>query len=305
MDPERLVAIGNFDGVHIGHRHLVTSVVAEASERGLVPTVLTFEPHPAVVVGREPPPLLTPRERKVQLLEAISPALSVSVLAFDHALSQMSPRQFADEILRRRYNARVVIVGENFRFGRQRAGDLATLRGLGEELGFAASACLLLQDAGGVVSSTRVRSRLSAGDVQGAAALLGRPHRLVGQVVKGRQLGRRLGFPTANLAGICEMLPGNGVYACRAVLPARGPEPESFDAVVNVGIRPTVDGREVSVEAHLLTSPGDLYGQELALDFVGAIRPEIRFDDLEALRQQIGRDVEVARVLLAGPALGG
>jgi len=297
--PESLVAIGNFDGVHRGHQYLLTAVVQEAAQLGLAPKVMTFDPHPSAVLGRSVEPALTRIELKVAYLRAVSPALQVVVRRFDVALAEMSPRQFVSEILLDEHNARRVIVGDNFRFGKGRAGDLDALVRLGGELGFSAAALPLLTDELGAISSSRIRALVADGDVERASELLGRPHLICGDVVAGHRLGRTLGFPTANLGGVVELLPANGVYACRVSIPQLGDE--RLDGVCNIGTRPTVGGGALNVEVHLLDVERQLYGQALQISLVGRLRAEQRFDGLDALREQIGRDVSHARELLAKP----
>lgn len=291
------MVIGNFDGVHRGHQALITAAIDTAHSSGLTPLILTFDPHPATVLGRGVRPPLTPIERKTELLLQLSEALEVVVEPFTRELSLRSPEEFAAEVLSRRLQARVVIVGEDFRFGHQRTGGLAELRALGQQLGFEARAEELVGDAEGVFSSTRAREALEGGDLAGVERCLGRAHALSGRVVHGAARGRTLGFPTANLDGVLEALPPFGVYACRAEhldAPARGRTP----AVLNIGLRPTL-AAGFSVEAHLLDFSGDLYDQRLRLHLTARLRDELRFSGLPALQAQIQQDVEQARRLLS------
>jgi riboflavin kinase / FMN adenylyltransferase len=290
---ERLIAIGNFDGVHIGHAHLLSRVLETARRRQIAPSVLTFEPHPAHVLGREAPRTLTRLSRKLELLAEVSSELEVIVEPFDLALAQSSPQKFA-ELLAREHSARLVVVGENFRFGRDRAGNLDTLKRLGSELGFDVEATELLTVDAEPVSSSRIRKAIADGALPLATRLLGRPHRLSGVVRSGDGRGRTIGFPTANLAEVTEMLPPLGVYAVRALLQSDSPA-EAHDAVLNVGVRPTFGAGAVSVEAHLLDYQGDLVGSTLALELVARLREEQRFSGVEALKQQIAIDVAAAR----------
>jgi riboflavin kinase/FMN adenylyltransferase len=295
----RLIAIGNFDGVHIGHVSLLGNVIERAAERGIIPTVLTFDPHPAAVLGRGAPRMLTRLERKLELLRAIGPELDAIVVPFDRALSASSPREFAAR-LRTRHDAEVVLVGENFRFGKDRAGNLSTLERLGAEFGFDVNSAPLLHAESDVVSSSRIRAAIEQGRLDVAASLLGRPHRLTGSVVRGRGRGRGLGFPTANLAAIEELLPATGVYSVHAWLSG-----ERHPAVSNVGIRPTFRDGELTVEVHLLDQERDLGGLTLSIDLVSRIRDERRFENPDDLRAQIQRDVDAARERLGSrPASG-
>lgn len=301
-----LVAIGNFDGVHCGHRAVLTAAVEQARALGVAPVVLTFDPHPSEVLGRGPQDVLTPLPRKIELLARIDSELRVVVETFTLELARKSPREFCEELLQRALGARVVIVGDNFRFGQGRAGDVETLRELGSELGFAAMTHALEGDEHGAFSSSRIRQAVRDGDLARARRLLGRPHALTGRVVEGQRRGRTLGFPTANLEGIGEMLPPYGVYA--AVVDAvTEPSRALARAVVNVGVRPTVEAG-LAIEAHLLDFEGDLYGSRLRLHLTDRLRGEQRFDGTDALAAQIRRDVEQARAataeLVPDPSLG-
>jgi riboflavin kinase / FMN adenylyltransferase len=306
----RLVAIGNFDGVHRGHQSLVRSVVQEAKALGVQPTLLTFDPHPSQVLGRGKMPTLTNTAYKVALLSELEPTIEVRVEQFTRELAALSPEAFALQWLSQKLDARCVIVGENFRFGAGRAGTLAGLRELGATLGFDAHALPLVMDAEEVISSSRIRSLLSAGDMQAAARLLGRPHTTFGTVVSGDALGRTLGFPTANLAAIEEVVPPFGIYACRVWIErdaggSRFEVPEArskawLAAVASIGVRPTIEQTQVAlrVEVHLLDYTGDLYGSTLAVQWLAKLRDEEKFGSLEALTAQIARDVEHARSVL-------
>lgn len=288
------VAVGNFDGVHLGHQALLREVVAQARTRGDWPVGLTFDPHPARVLRPERAPVaLLTFEQKARLL-AHAGLRGLAVLPFDAALAALTPDEFAARVLRDALGARLVAVGENFRFGTGRAGGVADLRRLGEELGFELLALGPVAWGGDAVSSTRVREALLLGQVEQAGALLGRPYAVEGPVVAGDRRGRTLGFPTANVNPWNELLPLAGVYAARC----SGPDGQSREAVVNVGRRPTFDGREVRLEAHLLDFEGDLYGLPLQVDFVARLRDEMRFPSAQALVERIRADAEAARRVL-------
>jgi riboflavin kinase / FMN adenylyltransferase len=292
-----LVVIGNFDGVHRGHRAVIEAALSEAQSRDLCPLVLTFDPHPAEVLGRGARPPLTVLDRKIDLIERLGSELKVVVEPFTLALSQLSPQQFARQFVVELLGAKVVIVGDNFRFGHRRAGDLHTLVALGQELGFAAHASSLSGDAVGPYSSTRARAALASGDLAAVCAVLGRPHSLSGTVVQGAQRGRTIGVPTANLGGVAEALPPYGVYA---VLVDRIREGESVaigTGVANIGLRPTLDAG-FSVEVHLFDFSEDLYGDTLRVHLVSHLREERKFAGLPELKAQIGQDIEHARALL-------
>lgn len=293
-----LVAIGNFDGVHAGHRAVLERACIEARDRKLTPLVLTFHPHPSEVLGRGALPRLTTLDRKVELILKLDPSLRVVVQPFDRSLAALEPETFVDRLLVRHLGAALVQVGRNFRFGRGRSGDLATLTELGAKYGFEARAEALFGDATGAYSSTRVREAVASGDLEEASRLLGRPHLLSGTVVEGQRRGRTLGFPTANLSPVPEALPPDGVYA---VLVDRETEPGKYQAlargVMNLGERPTfAAGR--SSEVHLLDRSEDLYGCKLRVHLIARIRAEQRFSGVDALRAQIADDVRAARSLL-------
>ncbi len=294
-----LVAIGNFDGVHRGHQAVLHSAIEDAKKRSLSPVVLTFDPHPAEVLGRGRPPMLTTPDRRVQLLCRLSPDLQVVVERFTKQFAASSPEDFARSLLAGKLGAKEVVVGENFGFGRGRSGNLQLLQEVGAELGFTAVAEPLVADDAGAFSSSRIRGYIAEGKLAEAAELLGRPHSISGVVVEGAKRGRTIGFPTANLEDIAEESPPDGVYAC---LVDRENETEDGAkalgiGALNIGHRPTVaDG--ASVEVHLLDFDGGLYGQRLRLHLIESLRPEQRFDGLDALKAQIAKDVADARAIL-------
>lgn len=291
---ETLIAIGKFDGVHLGHARLLASAASRAASRGLMPAVLTFDPHPAIVLGRSAPPMLTPLPKKASLIHRVAPEFAVVAQRFDRAYAARTPREFAAEVLIGQLGARAVVVGQNFRFGRERAGTFDTLHALGEELGFDVWAEPIAGDARGRWSSTRVRAALRAGDVDDATAVLGRPYALEGTVVEGQRLARTLGHPTANLAGIDSALPAFGVYAVRVSRVEEGIARLLGRGVVNVGERPTL-AAGFCVEAHVFDYDGDLYGARLEVELLVRLREERKFSGLPELRAQIALDVENAR----------
>ena len=294
----RLVAIGNFDGIHLGHQAVLADAARDAHARGLEPIVLTFDPHPAAVIGRAAPPMLTPLSRKIELVQRLQPDVRVVAQTFDHAFAAQSPEAFAEEVLVKQLATRLAVVGKNFRFGQGRAGDFEVLRALGDRLGFETRSHALVGDALGTFSSTRAREAIASGDLDAASAILGRPHALTGLVARGDQRGRTIGFPTANLAGSCEALPSFGVYA--VVVDRLGEDdPVSHAAraaalatgVANIGVRPTVkEGAPPAIEVHLFDFDGDLYGARLRVHLLARLRGEQRFPGLDALRAQIAKD---------------
>ncbi|MCC7540686.1 MAG: bifunctional riboflavin kinase/FAD synthetase [Deltaproteobacteria bacterium] len=287
-------AIGNFDGVHLGHRRIVERLRARASASSAEPWVLTFDPHPTAVLRPERPlVLLTSIDRRLELLEGLGVA-GVVVTPFDDAIAKLAPADFAAGLLRERMGACAVVVGSDFRFGAGRAGDVVALASFGAAAGFVVEVVEPVEAEGSVVSSTRVRAKLGEGDVRAVARLLARSHDVDGIVVEGQRRGRTLGFPTANLETVEAALPCDGVYACRARLD----DGRVVPAVANLGVRPTVAAGR-SLEAHLLDFDGDLYGSRVRLAFVDRIRDEKKFAGLDELRAQIAADVARGRVLLA------
>jgi riboflavin kinase / FMN adenylyltransferase len=277
--PRRL-AVGEFDGVHIGHREVI---------RG-ANSVLTFEPHPRTVVAPESAPkLLTTLEQKADLIAALG-VEELIVIPFDGSFAAQSAQAFVDGVLVEQLDARHVSVGENFRFGHRAQGDAALLR---EQDGFETRVVDLVELDGEIVSSTHIRGLVATGAVGDAARLLGAPFGMRGNVAHGDKRGRTLGFPTANLVpDPRHAVPDHGIYACRASVPGVG----EWTAAVSIGVRPTfVTGRGLLVEAFLLDFEGDIYGRELRLDFLERLRGERRFDSVEALVEQMGRDVSETR----------
>lgn len=289
------VAIGNFDGIHLGHQALVGAAVADARADSGTAMVLTFDPHPAKVIApeRAPRTLLT-LEQRAEILAELGIDV-VAVLPFDAALAALAPDAFVRDILVRGLGAKVVVVGERFRFGHARAGDAALLAQLGAQWGFRVHALPVVLLDGLPVSSSRIREALGDGDVVAAARLLGRPFFIDGRVVRGDGRGRLLGVPTANLETPNQALPANGVYAAWARIERAA---DRRPCVVNLGQRPTFEGRGSSLEAHLLGFEGDLYGASMRLWFVRRLRDERRFASAEALVEQIRRDIEDARGIL-------
>lgn len=291
--PEAAVTVGNFDGLHRGHQALAAAAREEAAGLGILSVALTFDPHPSRVLSphRSTESLVT-FEQKAELMAGAG-LDRLAVLPFDRDLAERPAAEFAAKILRESLGARVVVVGTGFRFGRERRGDVPSLTEMGTQLGFRVRAVAPVEHEGQPISSTRIRAAVARGAVEAAAEMLGRPHFIDGKVVTGLQRGRTLGFPTANVEPVNESLPGNGVYAgwCRH---AAGRAP----AVVNVGRRPTFGGGDLVVEAHLLGFGGDLYGQEVRVEFHHKLRDERAFSGPEALRAQIDADVAAARAVL-------
>ncbi|MDQ4064843.1 MAG: bifunctional riboflavin kinase/FAD synthetase [Actinomycetota bacterium] len=292
------VTIGTFDGVHVGHRSLIARATTAASEKGLDAVVVTWDRHPLRTLRPEAAPrLLSSPERKIELL-ATTGVDEVVVIPFTRALSEWSPERFVDEVLVRGVNARAVFVGEGWRFGHKRAGDVDVLSKLGNENGFQATAVDLASGNGATISSSRIRELVAHGDVDEAARLLGRPFDIDGEVVHGDDRGAELGFPTANLESDPQLVhPARGVYACRVRV-----GDSWFLAATNVGVNPTFGGdpevTPVRIEAYLLDFSGDLYGQTIRVEFHARLRDELRFSSVDALIDQMERDVTRTREVL-------
>ncbi len=298
-----VLTAGNFDGVHVGHQRIMATVTARARALGGTSVVYTFDPHPRRVLTPErAPKLLTTLDQKLELLAELG-VDAVVVEPFDRAFAQIPAERFVREVLYARMRPTEVYVGYDFHYGRDREGSMRTLTELGPHLGFAVTIIPEVKLGDRDVNSTRVRELLEAGDVEGAAQLLGRPYRVRGGVARGDQRGRTLGFPTLNLDAENEILPEVGVYACRArFLDAGDPPPgEWLGAVANVGRRPTVKPNDpVLVEAHLFDFSAEAYGRRVEVAFAARLRGERRFPSLEALKQQIALDAADARGRLAG-----
>jgi riboflavin kinase/FMN adenylyltransferase len=280
---ERHLAVGEFDGVHIGHREVI---------RG-ADTVLTFEPHPRTVVAPDSAPkLLTPLAIKADLIAGLG-VRELVVIPFDGSFAAQTAQEFIDRELIERLGAKTVSVGENFRFGNRAKGDADLLRAQDR---FATRVAELVELDGEIVSSTHIRGLVTAGEVDVAARFLGAPFQMRGTIVHGDKRGRTLGFPTANLVPDNALtVPGHGVYACRAEV-----DGDTHVAAVNVGVRPTFQtGRGLLVEAFLLDFSADVYGREIRLDFLERLRGERRFDDVDALVKQMHGDVEETRRIAA------
>jgi riboflavin kinase/FMN adenylyltransferase len=302
-------ALGNFDGIHLGHRQVIEPVLSSlatpsSTERPYI-TVVTFDPHPQEFFSGQPRCLLTPLSEKSELLRLLGVDQLV-LLPFDRELASLSPDEFFENILVRQLQVKRVSVGADFCFGRQRAGTALDLKAIAAAHGVEVSIAPLKNLEGSRISSSAIRQALDQGELETANRLLGRPYCLVGQVIQGQQVGRTIGFPTANLQPPPEKyLPRQGVYAVRACLCGQG-NPISFatqptlPGVMNVGYRPTVDGTTQVIEVHLLDWTGDLYGQTLMVNLENFLRPEQKFDSLQALKTQIQQDCDRARTVLGG-----
>ena len=289
------LAIGNFDGVHRGHRAVVAAAGRIAAAHGAPALVVTFEPHPRAVFRPDDPAFrLTPRRAKFELFGALGVAATV-VFRFDRRFAAIEAPDFVRDVLFAGLGARHIVIGRDFHFGRGRAGTAELLRELGQAAGVAVTAVApVIDEAGQPYSSSRARELLRAGQPEDAAQILGRPFAIAGHVRHGDHRGRLLGFPTANLALGDHLRPRAGVYA----VAARLGDGAALTGVANLGERPTVAGRDFRLEVHLFDFSGDLYGKRLDVALLHFIRPEQRFPDLDALKRQIAADGVRARALL-------
>jgi riboflavin kinase/FMN adenylyltransferase len=289
-----VATIGNYDGVHRGHQHMLAALRRRAGELGLPATVITFEPTPREYFeGAAAPARLTRLREKLQALAHYAMD-RVVCLRFDAQLASISARSFEEELLTAQLGVRHMVVGHDFHYSRRREGTIETLRAAGARLGFAVEAVPPFEIDGVRVSSSLVRAALETGDLATATRLLGRPYRITGRVQTGQRLGRKLGFPTANLALHRKVVPLWGIFAVRV----HGPGLVAHPAVANLGTRPTLDGTVPLLEVHLFDFDGELYGRNLDVDFIARLRDEVRFDSLEALVEQMHRDAAEARARL-------
>ena len=297
-----VVALGNFDGVHRGHQAVVEAARQTAIRDGVPLAVLTFEPHPRRFFDPTGAPFrLTPMRAKIRLLARMG-VDCVLALPFNLALSRMSAETFVKDVLVNALAARQVVVGHDFVFGHRRRGNVGLLGTMATAHGFGFRAVAPVGDGQAIAySSTQIRHHLASGEPEKAAAMLGRDWEIEGRVQLGRQLGRTIGVPTANIGLGVHLRPAFGVYACHATI-EQPDGSETFRGVANIGRRPTVGGQDDLLEVHLFDFDGDLYGQRLRVGLVDHLRGEERFDGLPALRAQIGRDIDHARRILADGA---
>ena len=286
------LAIGVFDGVHLGHRAVLQRTLDDALLGGGTAIAVTFDPHPIRVLRPgQAPRLLTSTPHKIRLIRALGIA-HLLIVPFDPAFAATPPEDFIRALAAAARPLREICVGHAWSFGKGRAGNLALLQTLGDRLGFAEIGVPAVEIGGEIVSSTLIRHAVESGDLAKAARLLGRDYTVLGTVVQGARLGRQLGFPTANLSAHNEQFPPNGVYAVGVRR-----DGDTLRGVANIGIRPTVahTGGERLLEVHLLDFDGDLYGTDLEVTFQRYLRPEQKFANLDELKAQIARDVEAAR----------
>lgn len=296
-----VISIGTFDGVHLGHQHVLKQLRAKAAARGVKSAAVTFDVHPALVLRPEnAPKLLTTLDQKLELLEATG-IDAVFVVQFDHERALTTPEDFVRQVFVDALHAEAVVVGEDFHFGRDRVGNIERLRDFGDAMGFEVQALSLVRhadDAREPVSSTAIRRALAGGDVAAAAAMLGRPYQVRGVVGRGDERGRTIGFPTANIPVSKQMAwPADAVYAGWY----KRPNGERHMCAINIGRRPTFyeHAQQSLLEAHLLDFDGDLYGEQAEISFVEFLRSEQRFNGIDALVAQLKRDIQATADILA------
>jgi riboflavin kinase/FMN adenylyltransferase len=286
------LAIGVFDGVHLGHQQIIRQTVADARQHDALALVITFDRHPNVVVAPDRvPPLIYSLPQKLAAIESLG-ADTLLLVHFDRAFSGQTGEGFIRGLARDLGKIQSICVGADFVFGRQRSGNVALLEKLGDELGFTVHGLAAVSLDNQIVSSTRIREAIRDGNLDAASQMLGRPYAISGRVVAGDGVGRKLGFPTANLEAVGLVLPPNGVYLGLAKIGTK-----SRPVALNIGFRPTLTATEpqLRVEAHLLDFSGDLYGQELEIEIGEKLRDEQKFGSLEELKAQIARDIAEAK----------
>jgi riboflavin kinase/FMN adenylyltransferase len=290
-----VLTVGNYDGVHLGHQKMIGVLKSRAAELRSTATVLVFEPSSKEFIDPEgAPPRLT-RWREKFLALAAQGVDRLVTLRFDEYMRAMTHECFVEELIVEGLGTRHMVVGNDFRYGCNAGGTIDNLRAAGEAHGFGVEQIAPFVFDGVRVSSTAVRERLASSDFAGAARLLGRPYRMLGRVVHGTELGRKLGFPTANLRLMRRKPPVQGVMAVRVF----GIEPQPMQAVASLGTRPTVDGKNMLLEVHVFDFAGDLYGREIEVEFVAKLRDEVKFDSLDALTAQMHNDAAQAREVLS------
>lgn len=291
---DSVVTIGNFDGVHRGHAEIFRHLNHTARQMGLPSVVVTFEPHPLAVLAPElAPPLITTFDQKVGLI-AEAGIDNLAVIEFTRQFAQLSAPDFVHEILCHSLGMRHIIIGHDYAFGRNREGNYATLEHLGGDCGFTLEDLQPVGDGSAIFSSSLTRRLVAAGDMAGASMVLGRYHVVSGLVVHGREIGQKLGFPTANVTPRNELIPPDGVYAVFVAVDDR-----IFQGACNIGTNPTFDGKQRTVEVFLLDFTGDLYGRELSLCFVHRLRDVKKFPGVDSLVEAINLDVSASRAILS------
>jgi riboflavin kinase/FMN adenylyltransferase len=286
------VAIGNFDGVHLGHQKILRVLTDEAKNKGLLPLVLTFSPHPKKVVGKGQIHMLQSLDQRLREINRF-PIHAALLLNFDRKLANRTAQDFLENMVLKPLRAQEIIVGENFCFGRNREGCTETLLKLAQKLSFYVRSISSVHVGGAVVSSSNIRKLLWEGEIEKAATLLGRFYEIEGEVIKGKSRGKTLGFPTANIQTSNEIAPG-GVFLSEVYLDGK-----KYPSLTNIGIRPTFHQRDLNIESYILHFDSDLYGKKIRIRFLKRVRDEINFDSPEALSFQIQKDIQAAETFFS------
>ncbi len=295
-----VASIGNFDGLHLGHRKIISNLKVQSEAMALPLTVISFEPLPSEFFMPTPPARIYPQRDKIRLLQELG-VDNYLCLKFDADFANQSPEDFVNNILLKSLDVKYFAVGDDFKFGHQRKGGFSLLKTMGDASGMQVVDTPTCDLNGERISSTRIRKRLEAGDVKGANELLGASYQLSGRVRHGDKRGRTIGFPTLNMKLLDHIAPARGVYAVRV----NGLSDELINGVANLGARPTVEGTENRLETHLFDFEGDVYGKYICVELVEFIRPEKKFDDFGALKAQILKDAEQAGGILRSNSLSG
>ncbi len=290
-----VASIGNFDGLHLGHRKIINQLKEKSTALNLPLTIISFEPLPSEYFMPEPPARIYPQRDKVRLLQSLG-VDNFLCLKFDAAFAQQSPEDFVNKILIEKLGVKYFVVGDDFRFGHQRKGDFQLLKKIGDEKGMQVVDTPTCDHDNKRISSTRIRTLLEAGNIKSANELLGTHYQLSGRVRHGDKRGRTIGFPTLNMKVLNHLAPARGVYAVRV----SGLTDKPLNGVANLGARPTVNGTENRLETHLFDFEGDVYGKYICVELVEFLRAEQKFDDFDALKLQILNDAEHARKILKG-----
>jgi riboflavin kinase/FMN adenylyltransferase len=286
------VAIGNFDGVHLGHQKILSVLIEEAKKRSLLPVILTFWPHPKKIVGKERIQMLQSLDQRLREISRF-PIHAAILLEFDRELANRTAQDFLENIVHKPLCAQEIVVGENFCFGKDREGCTDTLFKLAQKLSFSVRSIPPVNVGGDVVSSSNIRKLLWEGEIEKAALLLGRFYEIDGEVIKGKSRGRTLGFPTANIQTSNEIAP-EGVFLSEVCF-----EGKNYPSLTNIGICPTFHQKDRNIETYILRFDGDLYGKKISIRFLKKVRNEIDFDSPEALSQQIQKDIQAAETFFS------
>jgi len=285
------IAIGNFDGVHLGHKNILEFLSQKADELGLLSVVLTFSPHPENILGKKSIKMIQTLDQRLREIEKFGPQL-ILVIPFDEKFSSLSGKEFVEKIIVRLLRAKVVVVGENFRFGKNRKGDRALLHRLASRFNFQVISLSSVHRKGTIVSSSLIRRFLQKGSIEKANILLGKAYEIEGEVIKGKSRGKILGFPTANIQTRNEILP-LGVFITKVAV-----DSEELLSLTNIGHRPTFGQEEKNIESYIMNFDKDLYRKKIRIQFIKKLREEIKFETPEALSQQIKKDLKSAKAYL-------